>query len=163
MTSSSRPARRFGGALPAFVFLPGDGLRGRVLDHRLTENMRVAGDHLGGDCGDNIVEIEELALLRDARVIDDLEQEIAELFLQPGPVLVLDRAGDLVGFLDRVGRDGLESLLDVPRAAAIRVAQAAHDVEQGVDVGFPSHIRLIAPIPSPFCEEGTRAETHFVL
>ena len=46
---------------------------------------------------------------------------------------------------------------------AFGVAQAAHDVEQGSDIGFSNHLRLIAPIPSPFCEEGTRVETHFVL
>ena len=39
------------------------------------------------------------------------------------PVLALDRVGDLVGLLDRVGRDRGEGLLDVPGAAALGIAQ----------------------------------------
>src|SRR5690606_17873332 len=46
-----------------------------------------------------------------------------------------DRVVDLVGLLDRVGRDRLEALLEVPGAATLRIAQARHDVEQAVDRG----------------------------
>ena len=45
-----------------------------------------------------------------------------------------DRVGDLIGFLDRVGRDGREILLEVPRAARARRAQRRHDREQALDV-----------------------------
>ena len=79
--------------------------------------MGVAADHLGRDRRDDIAESEQPAFLGHARVEHDLEQQIAELVLQRRPVLVLDRARDLIGFLDRVGRDGREILLDVPRTA----------------------------------------------
>ena len=47
-------------------------------------------------------------------------------------VAALDRVGDLIGFLDRVGRDRREILLAVPRAAAIGIAQPRHDGEQAL-------------------------------
>ena len=75
-------------------------------------------------------------------------EKIAQFILQPGQVFVLDGAGDLIGFLDRVRRDGGESLLDIPRAAGLRIAQPAHDVEQGGDVGVRSHAAVIARMAS---------------
>ena len=39
-------------------------------------------------------------------MIDDLEQEVAELVLEIAHVVPLDGVGDLVGLLDRVGSDG---------------------------------------------------------
>ena len=48
------------------------------------------------------------------RVIDDLQQEIAELVLERVEIAPRDRVGDLVGLLDRVGRDGREVLLRDP-------------------------------------------------
>ena len=44
------------------------------------------------------------------RVEHDLELEIAELVGQRVHVAAGDRVGDLIGFLDRVGRDGREAL-----------------------------------------------------
>ena len=58
------------------------------------------------------------------------------------PVLALDRVGDLVGLLDRVGRDGGEGLLDVPGAAALGIAQPAHHREQPVDPALGAHSRV---------------------
>ncbi len=66
-------------------------------------------------------------------MINHLEQEIAELVLQRVEIVARDRVGDLVGFLDGVGRDGREALLDVPRTAGVLVAQARHDGEQIVE------------------------------
>ena len=54
----------------------------------------------------------------------DLEQQVAEFVAQPRRLAALDRVGDLVGLLDRVRRDAGEILREVPRAAALRVAQA---------------------------------------
>ena len=73
----------------------------------------------------HVVEIEQPRLLGHAGVKDRLEQQIAQLALQLGPILPLDRVGDLVGFLDRVGGDGGEALFHVPWAAGDRVAQGA--------------------------------------
>ena len=67
---------------------------------------------------DDVGEGERAALLGHARVIDDLQQQIAELVLQVGEVAARDRVGDLVGLLDGVGRDRREGLLEVPGAAA---------------------------------------------
>ena len=53
--------------------------------------------------------------------------------LRSAEVAALDGVGDLVGLLDRVGRDGGEGLLQVPRAAAVRRAQPRHDLDQAED------------------------------
>ena len=55
----------------------------------------------------------------------DLEQQVAELVLERGHVVALDRVGDLVGFLDGVRDDGAEALLEIPGAAALRGRGAA--------------------------------------
>ena len=74
---------------------------------------------------------------------NDLEQEVAELVAQILGVAALDRIGDLVGLLDRIGGDGGEALLEVPRAAAFGVAQRRHDLDQAADVARRLHGRLL--------------------
>jgi chemotaxis response regulator CheB len=69
-------------------------------------------------------------LLGHARVKHHLKQQIAELLAQMLAVAVFDGVGDLVRFLDGVGRDGAEGLLAVPRAAALGIAQPRHEREQ---------------------------------
>src|SRR5690606_8387992 len=98
-------------------------LRPRFL---IAENVRVPADHLFGDAVHDIRERKSLLLLRHARMIDDLQQQIAELFLEIGPVAALDGIGDLVRFLDRVRRDALESLFEIPRAARSRRPERCH-------------------------------------
>ena len=44
----------------------------------------------------------------------DLELQIAELVGQRVHVAAVDRVGDLIGFLDRVGRDRLEASARCP-------------------------------------------------
>ena len=46
-----------------------------------------------------------------------------------------DRVRDLIGFLDRIGRDRREVLREIPFAAAIGIAQLPHDAKQPVDGG----------------------------
>ena len=87
---------------------------------------------VAGDVG----EAELAGFLGHARVIDDLEQQVAEFVRQRGEIAPRDGVGDLIGFLDRVGRDGVEGLLLVPRAAGVGVAQRRHDVEQAAEFGF---------------------------
>ena len=79
------------------------------------------------------------AFLGHAGVEHDLEQEIAELVLELLEIAARDRVGHLVGFLDRVGRNGGEALLEVPRAAALGIAQARHDREEALDRGLGAH------------------------
>ena len=96
----------------------------------VAEHMRVPPDHLAGDRIDHIGEFEALQLRGHLRVVNDLKQQVAKLVLQRLEIVARDRLGDLVGFLDRIGRDGREGLLGVPRTARVLVAQARHDGEQ---------------------------------
>jgi hypothetical protein len=66
-------------------------------------------DHLGGYGIDDVGEGEASVFLGHAGVIDDLQQEIAELVLQRVKIAASDGIGDLVGFLDSVWRDGRAS------------------------------------------------------
>ena len=84
---------------------------------RVAEHVRMAADQLGRDALDDVAEIERAGLLGHPGVEHDLEQQVAELVLEVEKIAARDRVGDLIGFLDRVGRDGREILLEVPRAA----------------------------------------------
>ena len=95
--------------------------------------MRMPPDHLGRNGVRHVGEVEALLLGRHLRVVNDLEQEVAELVLQIVEIVARDRVGDLVGFLDRVGRDRREALLHVPRTACLRIAQPRHDAQQIVE------------------------------
>ena len=75
-----------------------------------------------------------MARLRpDGGVIDRLQQQITQLILKLIPILALNRIRHFVGFFDGVGRYSAEGLLDVPRAACFRIAEAAHDLEKPLD------------------------------
>ena len=87
-------------------------------------------DHFAGDGLDHVAERERALLLRHARVIDDLQQEIAELVAEIVEIAARNRLGDLIGFLDGVRRDRRKILLEVPRAAGHRRAQRRHDLDQ---------------------------------
>ena len=79
------------------------------------------------DRRDNVIEREMPGLVRQSAVEHDLEQQIAEFFLQLRHVAIGNRLGNLIGFLDGVRRDRREILRQVPGAAAVRVAQPRHD------------------------------------
>ena len=87
----------------------------------IAEDMRVPPDHLRRDRLDHVRKGEGADLVSHLSVIDDLQEEVAKLLAQIVHILTRDRVRDLVGFLDRVWRDGLEGLLDIPRAAALPV------------------------------------------
>ena len=95
--------------------------------------MRVPANHLARDYVDYIGKIEAPHLGCHLRVIDHLQQKIPELFLEPIEIIARDRIDNLIGFLDGVGGDGGEALLDVPRTARVFVAQARHDGEKIVE------------------------------
>ena len=92
--------------------------------------MRMTGNHLGADSPRYAGEVEALFLTAHLAVIDDLQKQIAQFAFQVIPGFALDGIGNLVGFLDRVGRNRGEILLDVPRAAGLGIAEAAHDFDQ---------------------------------
>jgi len=74
-----------------------------------------------------------------ARMEHDLQQQVAEFVLEVVEIATADRVRDLVGFLDGVGRDGREILLEVPRAAAAGRAQRRHDGDQSGNVAGRFH------------------------
>jgi hypothetical protein len=90
----------------------------------------MASHHLAADRIDDLGESEAILLLGHARVIDDLQQEIAEFLAQIAHVAAFNGLRHLIGFLDRVGRDGPEVLLDIPGAADYRRAQHGHDAQE---------------------------------
>ena len=107
----------------------------------VAEDVRVAADHLGRDRRHDVIEREGADLLGHAGMIDDLELEIAELVLERVHVAAVDRVGDLIGFLDRVGRDRREGLDAVPFAAGGRIAQPGHDLDQAGEAGAQGKVR----------------------
>ena len=92
---------------------------------------------------------ERALLLGHAGVEHDLQQQVAEFVPQVVEIAALDRVGDLVGFLDGVGRDGREVLLEVPRAAGLRRAQRRHDGDQSGDVAGGLHPAVVADASAP--------------
>ncbi len=111
------------------------GLLGRAggLGRLVAEDVRVAADQLVGHGLGHVFQPEMPGFLGHARVEDHLEQQVAQFDSQFVHVPALDGVGDLIGFLDRIGGDGLKGLLHVPGTAAVRIAQANHDVLQTVD------------------------------
>ena len=101
---------------------------------RVAEYVRVSADELGRDRLDDVRQGEQARFLGQAGMIDDLEQEVAELVLEIAHVVPLDGVGHLVGLLDRERDDGPEALLEIPRAAGHRRAQRRHDLDQALDV-----------------------------
>ena len=87
-------------------------------------------DHLARDRLDHVAERERVLLLGHAGVIHHLQQEIAEFIPEIVEIAARDGVGDLIGFLDGVGRDGREILFEIPRTAAAGRAQRRHDFEQ---------------------------------
>ena len=100
----------------------------------VAEDMRVPADHLGGDGLDDVAEGEYSGLLGHARVVDHLQKQVAELVAQIVEIAALDRVGHLIGFLDRVRRDGREILFEVPGTAGHRRPQRGHDLDQAVNI-----------------------------
>jgi len=98
-------------------------------------------DQLAGDRLDDVGKGKGAGFLGHAGVIDDLKEEIAELIAKVGEIVADDGLGYFVGFLDRVRRDGREALLLVPRAAALRVTERRHDLDQPRNIarGFHRH------------------------
>ena len=97
------------------------------------EDVRVAALHLVADAVDHVVEREMAGILGHLRVEHDLELEIAELVGEAVHVVARDRVGDLIGFLDGVGRDRFERLDAVPFATADGIAQPAHDLGEAIE------------------------------
>jgi hypothetical protein len=121
------------GLLLGLDALPGAAGQKRIPEACILEHMGMPPDHLGGDGIDHVTEAEASVFLSHAGVIDDLQQEIAELVLEPVEIVPCDGVGDLVSFLDRVWRDRREALLAIPRATHVGVAQPRHHPQKIAD------------------------------
>src|SRR5215813_13906091 len=103
--------------------------------------MRVSACDFLRDTPTYIRDVELALLFRKLRVEDDLEQQVAQLFAERAPWAAVRYpvhfVEDLVGLLEKVGPQGSQILLAVPRAAALR-AQAGHDPHQPLE--FVPHI-----------------------
>ena len=89
----------------------------------------MAADHLGVDRRNDVGDVEGADLPRECRMVNDLEQQVAELVAEIGHVVAIDRVRDLVGFLDRVRGHRAERLDPIPRAS-VRRAQPGDDLDQ---------------------------------
>ena len=118
-----------------------DGLR-RVLA-LVTEHMRMPADELLGDALHHVAEIEGALFLRHAGMENDLQQKIAELLAQIGKIAARDGVGNLVGLLQRIGRDGRKILRQIPGTAGLRRTQRRHDVEEPADVAGRGHRKIL--------------------
>ena len=96
--------------------------------------MRVATLQLVADGGANVVEIKAPFFLSHLGVEHHLEQQVAKFTAQVVKIFASDGIEYFVGFFQRVGGDGAERLLFIPRAAVFRVTQALHNTEQSVDL-----------------------------
>jgi hypothetical protein len=63
----------------------------------------------------------------------DLEQQVTQFIAEALNIIALDRIEDLVRFFNRVRRDRLEALLQVPGAAMVRVPELRHNFMQFLD------------------------------
>lgn len=135
-----RPPRGALGLLLGLDPFPGALDAGRLdVAVLVREDVRVTADHLAGDRLDHIAERERVLLLSHPGVIDHLQQQVAEFLAQIVEIAARDRIRNLIGLLDRVGRDGLEILHEVPRAAGHRRAQRSHDLDQAGNVAGRGH------------------------
>ena len=127
-------------SLRAFDLLPA-GQDFRAIARRcLAEDMRVATLQLVADGGADIVKVKASLFLRHLRIEHHLEQQIAQFTAQIVKIFPLDSIEDLVGLLKGVRGDSGKGLLFIPWAAVFRVAQAAHDAEQAVNL---SHVTIL--------------------
>ena len=99
----------------------------------IAEDMRVAALQLVADAVEHVVEREMAGFLGHLRVEHDLELEVAELVGQRVHVVAGDRVGDLIGFLDRVGRDRREVCTRSHSQPADRIAQPPHDRDEALE------------------------------
>ena len=109
----------------------------------------MTAEHLVGNAGNDVREIEVSSLVGHLGMEHDLKQKIAQFVPEAGHVAVIDGLGDLVGLFDGVRRDGREILFYIPRTAAVGVAELRHDVEKSLDVCFHAPCSQLAAHQTP--------------
>ena len=109
-------------------------LGGGAVDRSVTEHVRMTPDHLVANRTDDVGKGEISGFAAHLGVEHDLEQQVAELVDQPRHVAAVDGVQDLVSLFDRMRCDRRKTLLEIPRATALGVAQAGHDVDEAIDL-----------------------------
>src|SRR5262249_17306541 len=109
---------------------------------RVSEDVRMPSHHLVDQLSEQIRHREVALLLGDARVEDDLKQQVAELLAHGRAAAGLDCLQDFVGFLDEKGLERRWGLFAIPRAAA-RFTESLHDVQEPLkeNTGGVGHFR----------------------
>src|SRR6476469_9377782 len=144
--TSSRSEPALAGVLAALSLLlglnplPGAAAHEGGPEARIFEHTRVPADHLRGDGVDNVGKGKASVLLRHARVIHDLQQEIAELIFERLEIASRDRVSDLVRLLNGVAPDRSKGLLAIPRTTRLRIAQSRHHTKQIFDAIGPAYV-----------------------
>ena len=102
----------------------------------VAKHMRMPRDHLVGHSAHDVLKVKMPRLLRHLRMEHGLKQQIAQFTFELLPGAPVDGVGNFIGFLDRVGGDRGEILLNIPRAPCLRITQTAHDFKQPFDTGI---------------------------
>ena len=99
--------------------------------------MRVTADDLRRNVGDHVAQRELAAFGRDLRLKNDLQQQVAQLFLQPLRFVQVDGFERLVGLFEQVAAQGLGRLLPIPGAAILGRAQVRDQLGEGLQAARP--------------------------
>src|SRR3954462_9329921 len=101
--------------------------------------MGMAPDELFAQRLHYIGKVERALLLRHTGMKNDLQEKVAKLLAQIYEIAARNGVGDLVGFLNRIGRDGREILVEVPRTARPRSTEGRHDLKKMGNVAGRAH------------------------
>ena len=99
---------------------------GGSVGFRVAENVRMAIDQLFREPVENVINRKCPLLLGHLGIEKYLQQQIAEFSRKLVPVAIIDGFEHFISFFERVGLDGIEGLLAIPRATP-RSPQALHD------------------------------------
>src|SRR3954463_5597383 len=101
--------------------------------------MGMAPDELLAQRLHHVGKVEHTLLLGHPRMKNDLQEKVAKLLAQIYEIAARNGVGDLVGFLNRIGRDGREILVEVPRTARPRSTEGRHDLKKMGNVAGRAH------------------------
>src|SRR4029079_18031602 len=105
----------------------------------VSEHVGMAPQKFLRDVKYDIAKVEGALLLSHARVIGDLQQQVAQFLAQVVKITARDGVRNFVGFLNGVGCDGRKILLQVPRTAGAGGAQRGHDFNEARDIAGGFH------------------------
>ena len=122
---------------PSRVALLGELRRFPVGSHRVrcrcylvTEDMRVTTPELRVDSVDDRSQVESILLFRHPSYEHDEEQQVAQLLFKRVLIVLLDGVNDFISLFQRIGRDGVKILLQVPWTACLWLTELRHNFQQ---------------------------------